>query len=655
MVRLCSLALVCFGVAVFAQTPEISGGDGRFFSRFTSPYRPRAVPRVSFNDSPRLDRLMRAGSIYLSLHDAIALALENNLDIEYARYGPRLAEANYQRASAGQILRNVGNNVTSGPQSASLGVSSTISSLTGLGGASSGSSGQSGVLSGLNVQLAGSAVPNLDPVLYASYDAAHSTSPQSNSLAGTLALISQSQGASFGVQQGFLTGTTVQVGVQNTIGLRQNTPYALINPATSGALSLNFTQNLLQGFSFATNRRYINIAKNQRKISDLTFKAQVIATVTNVVNLYWDLVSFNDQLKVKQAAYELNRKLYEDNKRRAELGAIAEIDIVQAEAEMKSAQQDVTTQELQVQQQETILKSVLTRGAMDDIAVAGARILTTDHFDMPAQEPVIPIQDLLVEAAANRPEVAQSRLGLEDSRISMLGTRNALLPTLQAFANLSNNGLAGQLINGPGVVTNGGQTFIGSTPVTVSPVFLGGYGSVLTQLFSHNFPNYTVGFSLSMQLRNRSAQADLITDELNYRQSEIQDKQLLNNIKVNVYNDAVGLSQARSAYDTSVVARQLQDQTLTGTRRKYDLGMSSFMDVVIAQRDDVTRQLSEVNALSQYIHSKVNLQQATGRILKDYDVDLEDAVSGTVKREPDIITPPLARQQQTQQQITPQN
>jgi outer membrane protein len=592
---------------------------------------------VSFSDSPRLEQLMRAGSIYLSLRDAIALALENNLDLEYARYGPRLAEANYQRASAGQILRNVSQGVTNGPSSASLGVESTISAL-GLGGAGtsgSSSSGQSGVLSGLNVQLAGSAVPNLDPELYATYNITHSTQPQSNPLAGTLALVSQSQNSTVGISQGFLTGTTVQLGIQSTIGLNENTPLAYINPLNSGALALSITQNLLQGFGMATNRRYITVAKNQETISDLTFKSQVIATVTNVVNLYWDLVSFDDQLKVKQAAYDLDRKLYLDNKRRAELGAIAEIDIIQAEAEMKTAQQDVTTQELQVEQQETILKGVLTRNGMDDMAIATAHIIPTDTIHLPAKEPIQPVQDLISEALANRPEVEQSQLGLKDARISMLGTKNALLPTLQMFANLSNSGIAGTLV--PGVSS---QTSYLGTAVTIPPILIGGYGSVLGQLFNHNFPNYSVGFQLTIPLRNRSAQADMITDELNYRESQIQDRQLTNNIKVNVYNNAVALSQARSAYDTSVVARQLQDQTLAGTRRKYELGMSSFMDVVIAERDDVTAQLSEVNALNQYMHARTNLDQVTGRILKDHDVSMSEALSGVVPRPPDLPVAP---------------
>jgi len=631
------ILIVLLALPIFAQTPEISGSSGGVFSGLTKDYRPHPVPTVGFDDSPRLDKLIRAGQIYLSIHDAIALALENNLDLEYARYNSRLSDANLLRAKAGQLLRNVSSSVNQGPSSAQLGVLAGANQLGSTGAASS--SGQGGVLSGLNVQLAGSAIPNLDPVLTGFWQFAHTTAPQPSSFVTvTNALISQYQNAIFGVQQGFLTGTTVQLGMTNTVGLNQNSPNNDFNPSTSAALQLQITQNLLQGFGRAVNGRAIRVAKNQRRQTDLAFQQQVVTTVANVVNLYWDLVAFNQSLRIKQQALEVNRTLYEENKRRAELGALAPIDVVQTEAEMKSAEQDVTVEESQVLQQEMLLKSVLTRGGLDNYAIAMARIIPTNHIDVPAQEPVALIQDLIRDALAERPEIEQSRVGLENARINMLGTKNALLPTLQAFAILANNAQAGDVNPIPVPVTvNGTTTYITRTPATVNQFFLGGYGTVLGQLFSRNFPNYTVGLQLNMPLRNRAAQADFITDQLNYRQSQIQDKQLQNNIKLNVVNNYVALAHTRGAYDTSVVARQLADQTLNGQRRRFELGALALLDVMIAQRDDETRQLAEADALSQYVRARTNLQQATGQILKDYDVDLEEAVSGVVKREPDLI------------------
>ena len=635
--------LLCSAVALpgFAQTPEITRGPNHgLIGWFEGNYVAHPVPKISFEDSPRIDKLMRAGNIYLSLRDAIALALENNLDIEYARYNPKLADANSLRVSAGALLRNVSSSISSGPSSATLGVAAQ-SSLGSAGTATSATSGgQGGVLSGLSVQLAGTAIPNLDPVFYASGQFSHSTQIETaTNITGTNYLVSQSKSATYGIQQGFLTGTSVQLGMGDTLGVTQNSPYNLFTPFSQATLQLTLQQNLLQGFRPSVNNRAIRVAKNQRHISDLTFKSQVMTSVSNVVSLYWDLVTFNEDLKVKQHTFELNKKLYEDNQRRAELGAIAPIDIIQAEAEMKSSQQDVLTAELQVLEQEMILKSVLTRGGMDNMAVVGARIVPTDHIEVPAQEPVRPIQDLVAEALANRPDVEQNAIGLEDARITTLGVKDAMLPQLTGFATFSNSGLAGQVNTLPYPITlpNGQTAMYTRTAADVNPYFLGGFGTVLGQVFGRNFPNYSAGVSLTMTLRNRSTQADLITDQLNYRQQQLQDRQLHNSIKLNVINAQTAVRQARAAWETSVEARKLQEQTLAGTQRKYELGTSTILDVVITQRDTTTRELAEVDARSQYNRARINLQSILGTVLTDYDVDIEQAKPGLVGREPDPI------------------
>ena len=641
------LAVFLSGVVAlpaFGQTQSIAlQPSGGFMSGFINPYRVHAVPQISFADSSRIDKLMRAGVIYLSLRDAIALALENNLDIEVARIQPRLSLANLQRANAGQLLRNISSNVASGPSSASLGVLAGQNALGSASGGTQSSNSNNGVLSGLNVQLAGSTIPNLDPVLFLQYQASHITAPQSSTVVtGTNFLVTTAQSTVWAAQQAYWTGTTATLSMASQIGISQNSPNNNFNPTTQGALTLQLTQNLLNGFGIAVNKRVVHQAKNNLRSTDLTFKQQVIATVANVVNLYWDLVSFNDDLKVKEQTLQLDTKLYEDNKRRAELGAIAPIDIIQAEAEMKSAQQDVLTQESQVLQQEMILKSVLTRSGLDSPTVANARIVPTDHIDVPAQEAVVPVQDLVSEAMSHRPEVEESQISLENARLSMLGTKNNLLPTLQATATLANNGLVGSVNSLPVAQFDRAGNFLGYTTRTaadVNPFFLGGYGGLLSQIFSRNFPNYSAGLQLTMPLRNRAAQADLITDELNYRQSQIQDKQLHNSIKLNVMNTWTALRQARAAYDTAVEARKLQDQTLAGTRRKYELGTATILDVVIAQRDDTTRQLSEVDTRDQLQRARTNLEQQLGTILDNYNVSVDEAKQGVVAREPDVIPP----------------
>ncbi len=419
--------------------------------------------------------------------------------------------------------------------------------------------------------------------------------------------------------------------MSNQLGVTQNSPFNMFSPYNQGSLNFSITQNLLQGFRPSVNNRAIRVAKNQLAISDLTFKNQVMATVSNVVMLYWDLVSDNEQLKVLQQTLDLDTKLYNDNKRRAELGAIAPIDIIQAEAEMKTAQQNVTNAQTQVLEQETILKTVLTRSGLDRADIVNARIIPTDHFEMPAQEAVRPIQDLIAEALANRPDVEQSRLAIDDARITTLGVKDAMLPQLTAQISASNSGLAGQ-VNAP--YAQGVQAGLLSP---VNGYFVGGYGTMLGQLFGRNFPNYSATVSLNIPIRNRAAQADYVTDQLNYRQQQIQDKQLRNSIRQGVINSRVALSQARAAYDTSVEARKLQEQTQAGTRRKYELGTATILDVVITQRDTTNAELSEVQAKSSYIHAHLNLENALGTVLQDNNVSIDEAKTGVVGREPDLI------------------
>src|ERR1035438_2961975 len=252
--------ILCFAMAlpVFGQTPEIKGNSrAGFFQRLTKDYQPTTVARINFEDSQRIERLIRAGRIYLSLRDAIALALENNLDIEVARLNPKLQQANLLRASAGQLLRTVSSSISSGPSSASLGILGGANAL-GSTGSSSGGGSTGGVLSGLSYQLAGSAIPNLDPTVFVNAQFQHSTSPESSTFyTGTTFLVTSYKSSTFGVQQGFLTGTQVTLGMSNTLGYRQNSPNNDFNPTDQGALSFQITQNLLNGFGVKVNNRTI--------------------------------------------------------------------------------------------------------------------------------------------------------------------------------------------------------------------------------------------------------------------------------------------------------------------------------------------------------------------------------------------------------------
>ncbi|MEX2262496.1 MAG: TolC family protein [Bryobacteraceae bacterium] len=616
---------------------QVSGDNG-WFAPIKRTYSQAELPRVDFANSDRLESLMRAGRIYLSLQDAIALALENNLDIELARYGPRVADSDVLRASAGQLLRGINTGIRGGPSGAGGGGVLQGADLLGTGGGGGGGGGEGGILSGITIQSVGTAIPNLDPVVFSGITLGHFTRPlTSRFVTATQSnfLVSENKIYNFGVQKGFLSGTTVTLGMNNN-SLSQNSPNNDFNPLTNASLGVEIRQRLLQGFGRGLNSRQIRIAKNNRYISDLVFRQQVMATVTNVVNLYYELVSLNQILEVRRQALALNEKLYDDNRKQVRIGTLAPIEIVRAEAEVAASQQDVTNAETQVLQQETILKNVLSRTGVDSLAVIDARIIPTDRIDVPQAEIIEPVQDLIVKALEMRPDLEQSQMQIENSKISIKGTRAALLPSLDAVLDFTNNALAGQ-VNAVPVPLNPGvpnSPLVSRDRSSVDGFFLGGYGTVLSQLFARNFPDYSLSFQLNIPLRNRAAQADLARDQLGLRQQEIRDRQLRNQIRVDVLNAMVAMRQARAAYDTSVKARMLQEQTVAAERRKYSLGASSIINVIITQRDLAARQSAEVQALSTYARARTQLNQVTGDVLKAHDVSVEEAYAGMVKREP---------------------
>ncbi len=608
-------------------------GDG-FLSSLTRPYEPKDVLPVDVSNSSRLESLLRAGNIYLSLQDAIALALENNLDIHIQRYGRSEAEANLLRAKAGGLLRGLPNQVQTATTAA-------LSQITG--GGAFGTAGNSGGTGSTNaggtiITATGTTIPNLDPSAYMVGYWAHSSNPQTNAFTtGTTNLILRNDVYATGYQQGFLTGTNVNVNWQQST-TNANASTIDFNPSTTGSLNLQVTQHLLQGFGLAVNNRNIRIARNNIRVNDLLFRQQVMTTVSQIVAAYWDLVSFNENVKVKQQALDLSQRLYSDNKKQVEIGTLAPIEIVRAQAEVASRQQDLVNAETQVLQQETALKNALSRNGLMSPTVAEAHIIPTDVISVPETEPVIPVQDLIAKALANRPEVPQSKLNIDSTRIGLKGDRSQMLPAFDLIANLTNNGLAGQVnpLNpsfGPNCQTS---PFGCSTPIQY---YVGGAGSVLKQEFARNFPSYSLQAQLSIPIRNRAAQADYILDALTLRTQELQHQRLINSIGVDVRNALIAVQQAGASYHAAVQARILQEQTLDAEKKKYTLGASTIFLVIQSQRDLAQARSNEVTAISAYAKAKVQLDNALGTVFNTYNISIDEAVNGRVARAPSPLPP----------------
>ncbi len=603
--------------AAFAQT-EVSIQEPapiRYVGRALKPFHleRRIVAPVRLTNTPRLESLVRAGNLYLSVQDVIALVLENNLDIAIQRYGAPLAVEVLRRAAGGGFLRGVDTAIAAGPTSVSLaGVSTNTTGLSG--GAGVGSGG------GIVIQY-GPTPPTLDPTVFAYANFQHLTSPLSNTiLSQTTALTNDQRQFQFGYDQQFLSGSSFQV-TYGSSGSRVNSPAPFLNAATNGYLDLYMTQNLLQGFSVAVNNRNIRVAKNNLKVSDLQLKRQVVTTVSAILNLYWDLVSFTDDVRIKQQALTASEKLLDDNKKQVALGALAGIEVTRAAAEVSSGKQDLLISQTNVAQQETILKNALSRTGVASPWLDEVHIIPLDKIVVPAKEELKTAAELIQDAIQNRPELEQLRLNLESSKINLAGTKNALLPSLQAFADFQNNGLTGPI----------NPLYSGSS--LPNPYFVGGYGNMLGQIFRRNFPNYSAGFSLNIPFRNRQAQSDYVTDELQLRQTELQLQRALNQVRVEVKNNIIGLQQARARYEAAVNTRLLSEETVKAEQNRYKYGVSDITLVIQAERDLTSNQSAEIQAMANYTHARIAFDDAVGHTLDINGISMDEASSGRVSRE----------------------
>jgi outer membrane protein TolC len=593
---------------------RIDPAQGKFLW-LTAPYRQRFVPAVNLANTSRLESLIRAGNLYLSASDVVALALENNIDIEVQRYGPLLAREVMRRAEGGGLLRNPGQGVASGPVSVSLaGVTVNTNGAP----ASSGSGVSSSVLTQLGPNIA-----SFDPTfsLYANFQ--HVTVPQSNTvITGTTALVEGIRTLQASYTQNFTWGMNAVLSYGSTSTSVNSSSFSL-NPYTNGQLDLQVTQNLLNGFGTAVNTRNIRVQKNNLKVTDLQFKQQVITTVTAALNLYWDLVAFNQDLHARQEEVSTAQQLLDNNQKQVDIGTVAEIEVTRARSQLYAAKQDLLISQTNLLQQETILKNALSRQGIATSNLAEVHIVPLDQIAIPEKDESRPVDQLLAEALKNRVEIESARINIDSKKTNLAGVRSSLRPTLQAFAELTNNGLTGQIT--PTGLAQGGI-----------PYLTGGYDNLLAEIFRRNYPNYSAGISLNIPLRNRAAQSDYATSEIEIRQDELSLQKQINQVRVDVQNAMIGLQQARARYEASVQGRILSQQTFDGDKKKLDLGATTSYQVVQDQRDLSSAQSSEAESMANYSHAQIALDQALGRTLEVNRISLEEAMAGRVKAAPSM-------------------
>jgi outer membrane protein len=602
------LATQCWAQAV----PEVERPQGPLLVR--SYLAPSASP-VNLTNSNRLHSLIRAGQLYLTVQDAIALAIENNIDLEVDRYGPLGAEWNLERAQGGGPLRGVTsgntlvNQVTSG-----LGV---LGSEVAAGLATSNSGGGS-ASTGATVSQIGPVTQNLDPVFQNGTNFSHTSYPYPTPVVSfTSTLISTQHVYDSFVQQGLLSGGYVQV-TANEAYLKQNAPSDFLNPAVAPVVQIYLRHNLLQGFGTGINGRFIRVAEKNIQASEETFRSQLLNTVANVLNLYWDLVTDDDDLAVRQRAVDQAQKFYDDTRRQIELGVVPRFEASRAQSNVTNSRQLLAIAQTTAQEQEIQLKNAISRDGLQDELLDSAHIVPLDRIEVPEQDNLPPLRNLVAMALANRPDVALDKISDEMSEISALGTANGVLPSLQAWAAVSAAGLSGTAT--PPITINGQS-------ITATPYYTGGLGSALGQVFRDNFPSRRVGALFGGTIHNNVAQGDYGIDQLQLRQGDLVERRNMNQIVVDISNEMVALRQARARYSQAVDSRKLQEQLLEKTQQSFSFAAATISDVEGAQTALVAAQETEVASAAAYSHARIALDQVLGRTLDVNHVSVEQALN----------------------------
>jgi outer membrane protein len=584
------------------------------------PYLAPEVPPVRLRNSDRIRELMRAGTLYLTVQDAIALALENNIDLEVSRYNPLLATWQVERAKAGGALPGV-------PSTASQAFSvasgqGVLGSQAAAGVSIAGAGGNNNRTVNASITQIGPVTQTLDPTVQETTSFAHTSNPQPDVVQSlTTNLISNTHVYTGSLQEGFLSGGGVSVSY-NEHYLNENSPSDVLNPSVAPNLSVGAQQNLLRGFGIAVNARTITVAKMNLSTTDLNFKTQVIGVVSQVLNQYYGLAADYEDLKAKRNAAEVAQTFLADVNREVNIGSVAPTDLINAQAQAVISQQAVVDSEASLRQQEVALKSLLSRTGLTDPLLAGARVVPIDPLQIPAREELPPVDTMVKQALANRSDLAAEAANDKATEVSTLGTRNGVLPNLQVFGVETNAGLAGV----PRTVVTNGQV------ETADRYFVGGIGTALGEVFRRNFPTNRAGAFYQAPLGNRQALADQAIDQIQLRQSQLNTRKDRNQVEVDVRNYVVALQQARSRYEAAVQNRQLQQQLLDAEQKRFRLGASIPYNVTLQQRDLITAQSAEVAALDSYSSARIALDQTLGTTLEVNHVSIGEARSGRVER-----------------------
>ena len=599
-------------------------------------YTPTSYPAPRLSNTPHLDELLTGGKIYLSLSDAVTLALENNYDIAIARINLDIADADLLRAKAGSTLRGVSTGIVANTLG---GTSSTVTGGGGPGGTSSGTGGGGAGASGLVLSTnGGGAVPEvLDPTITSQLSYESASVQQTNLFfsAGLPVIYTKTATYNFGYNQGFLTGTQLAVIFDNS-RLTTDNPYSSFDPALASNFRATFTQHLLQGFGPGINGRFILQAKNDRRITDSAFRQQLLYTVNQVENIYWGLVSAYEDEQAKERALAQSTQLTEDNRKQLAIGTLAPLDVVNSDASVASDKQALIASQTNLEYQQLIMKQAIARN-LNDPELSNAPVIPTDRVALDRlPEEDMPIEDLVTEADRNNPQIEQAVLNMKNNRITIKAEKNGLLPTVDAYG-FYGAAAAGGLVS-PECVLQAQQA---GYPASACPT-TAGFGSVFKSTVNNSFPDYGVGVNISIPLRNRTAQADEARSQMELRQSQMRLQQLYTQIRIQVINGRYALTNDRAQVAAAQAQRDYAQQSFISEQKKYKLGASTTALVLQQGRNLAIAENSLISATAAYAKDRAALMQLLSTTLDRYHIDITDAAAGSIAQAPTIpgLTPP---------------
>jgi outer membrane protein TolC len=626
--------LRCFGVVVLMEMPllaqvqqaavsQVPPAPAQPALRLDIPhsnnpfnaYRATLVPQPNLANSPRIDALVNNGVLELSLKDTISLALENNLDIAIARYNLPIAAADVLRTKAGGTFRGVNTGVVQNTPGGGVGGFGTASSGAGAGGTSGGAGGAGSGASGLVSSTLGTGtnVSSYDPQVSGQLNNEHYTQPLSNiALYGVPTLQQNTTIGNVSYSQAFATGTSVSAIFDNSRGTT-NSPNSFLNPTLNSYYHVLLQQQLLAGFGFGPNLRFFRIAKNNLKISDEAFKLQVISTVTQIANMYWDLVAAYEDEQVKSRSLDFANQTLESDRKQLSLQAIPAMDVMKAEAEVANREQDLTVAKTTLQFQELLMKNALTKN-LDDPILEAMPVRPTDHTGT-LETTQGPMEDMIARALRDRIELSESDLDLDNRRISQTAARNAVLPSVALTAFYGGTGLAGL----PNPV---------SDVVSTAPRDFGG---AVKDAFNASAPDYYVGVSVNIPIRNRIAKSDQYRAELETRQSELRLQQLKKQIRIEVRNAQYALEQSEARVVSARKGRDLAQKTFDITAKEQELGAGSNFQTLTAQRDLAVAESALVAAMTAFQKAKIELDRSVGSTLEANAISIESAKTGIAR------------------------